>query len=362
MIFLKLAKLNIITFINLLAAAIFFLTTNGILWSKSVWVSFLYPVVPVYLLLNLLLLILFLVVRTWLAVVPVFICLLFLNQINLFFNPGLGRKSDEAELKVLSYNVAGFNVPNSRADKPPDQQQLTISDKMVSWINNDPSDIKCFQEFYHSEIIEGLNLIDKIHENGHTYYCYAFNKVGFGVITFSKHPIVNSGEIFKSDNGYNRGIFTDIKINQDTLRIINVHLQSTTAKAFHPLRSSTPQGMWSNLRIMMYKIKEAHLERLGQVDEVLQFIQESPHNIILCGDLNSTPFSYTYRAIRQNLRDSFETSGKGFGFTMKSRTLFFLRIDHQFYSEKLYALRLDTKNEVKYSDHFPLIGSYKLLE
>src|SRR5690625_2834125 len=130
MIFLKLAKLNIITFINVLAAAIFFLTTNGILWSKSVWVSFLYPVVPVYLLLNLLLFIILLVARTWLAVVPVFICVLFLNQINLFFNPGLGCKSNEAELRVLSYNVAGFNLPNSRADKPPDKQQLTISDEM----------------------------------------------------------------------------------------------------------------------------------------------------------------------------------------------------------------------------------------
>ena len=46
----------------------------------------------------------------------------------------------------------------------------------------------------------------------------------YGIATFSKFPIVNKGFI-KFENTANLSMFCDIKINQDTIRIYNNHLQ-----------------------------------------------------------------------------------------------------------------------------------------
>lgn len=354
--------LKLLTFINVFFAVIFFFIVNGLLWSKNVYFSYIYPVIPLYVLFNFIILLFLLLKRKKLTFIYIAIIALFYSQINSLYSLDLRQGKDKSDVQILNYNLSGFNVIKGRFSNNLTAQQLIEKEEMIHWIQDHSADIKCFQEFYHSEFPNEFNTIDKILNTEYPHYCYAFNKFGFGVITFSKYPIINSGEVFKSDNGYNRGIFTDVLIHNDTLRIINVHLQSTAAKAFHPLQSSTPGGMISNLKIILDKIKKAHVRRMEQVDEVLKYIVDSPHDVILCGDLNSTPYSYTYRAIRKQLKSSFETAGKGFGFTLNSRTLFFLRIDHQFYSRNLTAVKQTTEKNITYSDHFPLTGFYNLPE
>ena len=44
-------------------------------------------------------------------------------------------------------------------------------------------------------------------------------------------------------------------------------------------------------RSMAKKIKAAFLMRSKQVDEIKEFMRNSPHRIILCGDFNDSPVS-----------------------------------------------------------------------
>ncbi|HEX8532431.1 MAG TPA: endonuclease/exonuclease/phosphatase family protein, partial [Cytophagales bacterium] len=89
-----------------------------------------------------------------------------------------------------------------------------------------------------------------------------------------------------------------------------------------------------------------------------RFVRESPHKVILCGDFNDIPYSYTYQRMRRQLRNAFEDAGSGFGFTLNDDKLFFLRIDNQFYDKALNVHDFQTHRDVTYSDHFPISATY----
>jgi endonuclease/exonuclease/phosphatase (EEP) superfamily protein YafD len=62
--------------------------------------------------------------------------------------------------------------------------------------------------------------------------------------------------------------------------------------------------------------------------------------------------------MKKGMKNAFEESGKGFGFTYNGATLKLLRIDNQFYSSGLRAVELETLDSVILSDHFPVRGEY----
>ena len=61
------------------------------------------------------------------------------------------------------------------------------------------------------------------------------------------------------------------------------------------------------------KLKQAYLLRAGQALQLEKHISESPYPVILCGDFNDTPTSFTYHTLSKKLTDSFIESGKGIG-------------------------------------------------
>jgi len=91
---------------------------------------------------------------------------------------------------------------------------------------------------------------------------------------------------------------------------------------------------------------------------LIEFVEASPHPVICAGDFNELPYSFSYQMLKRHLRNSFEESGRGFGFTYNGNTLSMLRIDNQFYSAPLRSVDFQTVDSVKFSDHFPLKGSY----
>lgn len=105
----------------------------------------------------------------------------------------------------------------------------------IKWAQENPSDIKCFQEFYQDFTTPSRNALKQISNNGayeHAYFAANGNekKKSYGIAIFSKFPIINSGKVF--DNKRNNGaMFADIKINEDTIRVYNTHLESMNIKA-----------------------------------------------------------------------------------------------------------------------------------
>ena len=51
-------------------------------------------------------------------------------------------------------------------------------------------------------------------------------------------------------------------------------------------------------------MRQAYIQRADQVDIIKEDIRLSPYPVIVCGDFNDTPVSYTYKTLSKELRMS----------------------------------------------------------
>jgi endonuclease/exonuclease/phosphatase family metal-dependent hydrolase len=254
----------------------------------------------------------------------------------------------------LSYNVRLFNLYNWINDPG-------LKNSIYELILGEDPDILCIQEYFYNsnDPYNNTRNFRRLHDRyKHIAYSSTNGKnFNFGIATFSRYPIINSGNI-KFINSSNISIYSDIVINSDTVRVFNNHLQSVQFtpenKSFldslgrHNSRRNIAGGI-----DIAYKLKEAFIRRSRQVDIIVRHIQESPYPVIITGDLNDTPVSYTYRRLRgQDLDDAFVVSGRGTGNTYVARVPFF-RIDYILHSRQLQSFYYNSPRVIL-SDHYPL--------
>jgi len=178
----------------------------------------------------------------------------------------------------------------------------------------------------------------------------------FGIATFSRYPIIHKGEIrFKTDEN-NICIYSDIVVKQDTLRIYNAHLSSLRLQKadYEWLSDLKKKGIHEANKNgaeqkVFEKTKNAFIKRTEQINKVTAHIKQSPYPVVLCGDFNDTPISWSYQTISKELRDAFTVSGNGIGDTHIGLFPVF-RIDYIFHSPSLNSYKFTTHQE-KLSDH-----------
>ncbi len=259
-------------------------------------------------------------------------------------------------LGVLSYNVRVFNVYSHL------NTDFVSSRETIDWVVSQDADIKCLQEFYvkqDSEIFSTIKALSK----EHPYYHFeptVTNSQGaqFGMAIFSKYPIVHRGSLQVKKSRHNSILYADIVKGEDTVRIYNVHLQSMSIDE-KELTNSNSETFSKNLKQLLSQLKHGFIRRAAQIDNLCEHLERSPYPVILTGDLNDMPYSYSYQKLKKHLYSSFENGGRGFGFTFNGN-LFFLRIDNQFYSEGITLSGFKTHNKVKHTDHFPISAEYSL--
>ncbi|GAB4333332.1 MAG: endonuclease/exonuclease/phosphatase family protein [Flammeovirgaceae bacterium] len=265
------------------------------------------------------------------------------------------EKEGSNTFSVLSYNVRVFNVYDHLNNK------FNESKEIIEWVKSQNIDIQCFQEYYNdsqNQIFDITNDLKKLNYNAFVHTIYR-NRVDaeFGMAIFSKFPIVEKGEVpFREKKRFNSAIYADILIMKDTVRIINMHLQSIYLDENKLLDDKTTEN---KVKGVIQKLKTGFLSRAEQIEDLQQFIRKTKYPTILCGDLNDMPYSFAYQALNSLLENTFEAEGNGFGFTYNGR-LFFLRIDHQFYSKRLDPLSFKVIRDAKNSDHFPIRATYEL--
>jgi len=232
------------------------------------------------------------------------------------------------------------------------------------WILESESDIKCLQEFTNAPWSKEFNLIALLDENGKHYYfsTNAGAERNGGTLIISKYPIIKSGDVLSSTNGFNRIAYADIKVNSDTIRIVNVHLESMGLTYSNPRSATDLNTLKSQSYTVLRKLKVGVFERSRQIRQLSDFIDKSPHPVICAGDFNDLPYSNNYRQMKKHMKNSFEEKGKGFGFTYNGSTLRWLRIDNQFYTSGFQSVEFETLDSIKFSDHFPLRVQYLIEE
>ena len=261
----------------------------------------------------------------------------------------------DRSFKVISFNVQGFAQMNTIQ---PNGNNLNL----FHFFREKDADIICMQEFVTS--IWGKDLSEKnIRQQLNSmpfYHAKLTGKPGYmsGVATFSKYPIVCNELIF-SDSTTNACICSDLLIGTDTVRVYNIHLKSV---GFHHDEKHLLNNMVkidygkSDVRVVKSIFRQlavSSFDRERQVRIISSHIAQSPYPVIICGDFNDPPTSYSYQKIRGIRKDAFVEAGSGRSITYNIGNIASLRIDNILFSDIFKAYNYDSPR-VHLSDHFPV--------
>ncbi len=321
--------------------------------------------IPLLLILNGLLLGYLVGRRSWWASLPLVVLSLGYPFLRATFRPQLPFWSDRTDhqFTVLSYNVGTFNMgPSYRARF----DSIRTSD-MLRWLASQSADVICLQEFYDDDYSLTRNAIRQLIQSGRSYYYitplrrFNPNHGAYGMAIFSRYPIVGTGEVVVSERSLlNKVMYADIRMDTATVRVYNMHLESL---ALSPPgtgpRTSWREG-WAYAQNLGQRLRIANALRQDQIRQLIAHVKNSSLPTVLCGDLNDTPYSFAYQALRRELRNGFEHAGRGFGFSYNG-WLWFLRIDQHFFNERLRIHQFRTHREANFTEHFPVSGAYSVV-
>lgn len=276
------------------------------------------------------------------VLLPLVVLLLGFNHLTSIYE---FSATEEDELvggySFMTYNVRQFNQFKWTEDK-------NIPQKISDFIREQDPDVLAMQEYYKGEL-------DIAMEFQHKYIKQKEESAEFGLAIFSKFPIVNSGSLNFPTPSNNNAIFADIVIGNDTIKVINVHLQSFTVK---PNMKKLELEKEESKRVLK-GMGQTFVRQENQLENVLELIRESPHKAVVMGDFNNTAYSYIYRELRSmGFNDAYKEEGNGFGRTYDF-DYFPLRIDYIFPEEGIEPVYFETF-EVPYSDHFPIKAILKI--
>lgn len=233
-------------------------------------------------------------------------------------------------LHVMTYNTNAFQFYGDNTRYRP-----LLSD-FQAWVATQDLDVICLQEMIeptHEPItMDGYQVFTsmKTTRDG--------NFLGPAILT--KLPVVNQGKMEFAFNSYNRLMWVDMLYGRDTIRVVNVHLVSY---------DFSESGIAKNLA----KVRNSLRARSWHSKLIRKFLENSPHPVVLCGDLNEVAQSYPYRNLTAVLQDAFLVSGKGYVRTFSFHGFPF-RIDHVMYDHRFSSAQYQVRTDLNWSDHWPV--------
>jgi exonuclease III len=127
-------------------------------------------------------------------------------------------KSEEGPV-MYDVSVMGFNTRNFQSKHSYNEHSID----MIKWAAMDSSDIKCIQEYITNSRWKPEDVARQFTNQGYDKFEYFAERddpdKNQGLAIFSKYKILDSGYVWHNYGSLNAGIFIDIKLGQDTLRI-----------------------------------------------------------------------------------------------------------------------------------------------
>lgn len=334
--------------LNIVAAlALGFASLSVYISPEKVWFAAVFGMAyPYLLLLNLIILVLWLVFKPKYALISVVVILAGYAEIGNYLQLS-GRQTQEKGIRIISYNVRYF----MGASQFPNKEN---ADHILDFLRQSNADIICLQEvrLNKRQIFDISN--NKIPLISHMQLAHTSHEGG--QLTLTRFPIINMGEIRFKNSG-NMVIYTDMLINNDTVRVYNCHLQSyrllpTDINSIDSMPFGYQSKNKEKIKELSLKFKNAVVKRAEQAAALREHLDKCRYPVIVCGDFNDTPVSFTYHMVRGDLKDSFIESGKGTANTYNGKLPSF-RIDYILHSPifESYNFEVSTLN---HSDHYPV--------
>ena len=261
-------------------------------------------------------------------------------------------KPAPGDIRIMTYNVHTFR----------DASWNSSIDRISRYVRRVDPDILAIQEYYASSSTPADTISAMMGD-------YPYSKVfhirrgqrhgeGYGLALYSRYKIARSYEILFDDQS-NGCLYADLVIDNDTVRLFNCHMQTTDITdtdiaLVEGVEQEKRQVKTGFLRIVE-KLKTNGVKRSSQARIIASQVRMSPYPVILCGDFNDVPASYTYRKMSQGLYDGFKEAGRGYAHSFRELHGLF-NVDYIFYSPYCFECVSYGSPSRPYSDHDPVVA------
>ena len=310
---------------------------------------------PFFLLANLLFVFFWLTFKWRRLWIPVVGYLLAYPPLTLYMPMHTTQDVPDDAIKILSYNVFSY----SGVDKYKVNEGF---DTIYHYLARQDADIVCLQEDVDTWRRYVLHRFQKIYPYNDTIILYNNSEGANGMGIHTRFPIIRREQIPYYSQGHANGSMAwFLKVKDDTVIVINNHLEGTHLSKED--RSRYEEMIKGRMRrdtvkeesmLLLGKLGEASAIRAKAAEAVHRYIEDHrQYPIIVCGDFNDNPISYSRRTIAQGLTDCYAETGRGIGLSY-NRKGFYFRIDHILCSDHFEPYNCKIDDEIDASDHYPI--------
>lgn len=305
---------------------------------------------PIALLANLAFLVFWVLFKWRMTALPVVGFLVAYMPLRTYIPYNVKEEPPEGSIKLVSFNVCCFTRGAG--------QTRDTSDEIYAYLSQSDADIVCLQEANgYTSIHDRLKTLFPHHELSHV-----GAMKGNTLAVYSRYPILRS-EIIPYESTNNGSVAYWLKVGKDTVVVVNNHFESTHLSLDE--RSQYKEILKGKVGRDTARM-ESHrmLERLAasaklrapQADSVHAFVERmlGRHPVIVCGDFNDNPISYTRRTVAKDLTDCYVSTGRGLGISFNPKG-FFVRIDNVMCSKELVPSKCHVDESMEASDHYPIV-------
>ena len=312
---------------------------------------------PFFLLANMAFLVFWLVFkwsRAWLPVVGFFLAYV---PINIYIPLHTSQEVPDGTIKLISYNVCSYGG---------NYKYENGFEKVLGYLNDQQPDIVCIQE----DADTWRRYVFKEYSKTFAYndtLVLANNELTLNALGIhTRFPIVKRERIAYSSLSNGSAAWW-LKVDNDTLIVINNHFESCHLSTQdrnqyrHIIKGEIPRdSLRTESQMLLVKLAEANAKRAGQIRTVRKYVESHPgYPVVLCGDFNDNPISYSRHTMSTVLTDCFVATGRGVGLSYNQKAFSF-RIDHVFCSEDIQPFNCQVDSEMDASDHYPILCWLKI--
>ncbi len=301
-----------------------------------------------------------LILRKWIysicGIISLLICL---PQLTISFplNINDAIKNDKnSQIKIMSYNIYyGYDV-----EKPDIDYSRSISEILAS-----DADIVCLQELTKLKAYKRSKITKSQFDSLRIAYPHIIETKGIDVMCLSKHPIEYIKPKTKRNPFTKRFDAYKVRIGNDSLTIINVHL--TSFKLKNEQLDMVENLIDKNIEAykkdvtdsVLFKLKNAFKRRSISSEILRNYLDSIQGDIIVCGDFNDVDNSWSYHKVKGNdFKDAHSEVGCGPLITYNFNHMWF-GIDHILYKGSLRPIKFERGNLLS-SDHYSISCTFEI--
>ncbi len=306
---------------------------------------------------NLLMIILWLLMKRWTWLISAAVIALRWSMVGLFFQvSGLTAKAPSADEHPYMFTLLTYNVHQFHGATDTAQNSDSIAHGFLDLIDKHNPDILCLQEY---AAPKSLHVNDSLVLRGYNHYYGAHitgKGVPYGTVVYSKLPITY---VTRLDS---EKLLVELLHENQKMRLCCIHMDSYRFNAadLKEIERMRHGEMQESSRNTLGKIKETILcHEKEWILGVKPVVTESSLPLVMAGDFNDIPGSWLYWQISHELRDSYRDRGLGMSTTYNGGFPK-VRIDMVFHSEGINTLRYK-RIKSSLSDHYPVLTTLELV-